>query len=152
MNLYEINAEIMKCIDEETGEILDEAYLNDLQIAEEEKIENIALWIKNLKAEAEALKKEKQSFDERKKRAESKAESLQKYLSNYLSGKKFNTSKVAISWRQSESVVIDDPSKVPQDFIEYEPKINKADIKDVIKSGVKVEGCHLEEKNNIQIK
>ena len=31
MNLYEINAEIMKCIDEETGEILDEAYLNDLR-------------------------------------------------------------------------------------------------------------------------
>ena len=152
MNLYEINTEIMKCIDEETGEILDEAYLNSLQIAEEEKIENIALWIKNLKAEAEALKKEKQSFDDRKKKAENKAESLQKYLSNYLSGKKFNTPKVAISWRKSDQIIIDDSADIPKEFIDYEPKIKKLDLKDAIKGGLKVDGVHIEEKNNIQIK
>ena len=152
MNLFEINQAIMDCVDTETGEIIDEERLNELQIAEEEKIENIALWIKNLKAEAEALKAEKEAFDKRKKAAENKAESLSKYLTNYLQGNKFKTTKVSISYRKSESLEIDNTESIPFDYIEYEPKINKTDLKKAIKEGLEVEGCRIVEKQNIQIK
>ena len=152
MNLYDINTAIMDCIDEETGEILDEELLNSLQLAEEEKIENIALWIKNLRAEAEALKAEKQAFDDRKKKAEAKADSLQRYLSKYLDGKIFNTAKVAINWRKSDELIIDDTSAIPFEYMDYEPKVKKAELKKAIKQGLTVAGCAVKEKNNIQIK
>ena len=66
MNLYEINAALEQAyeeaVDPETGEIIEnEAYkaIDGLQMALEEKTENVLLWIKNLQADAEALKKEK---------------------------------------------------------------------------------------------
>lgn len=62
MKLYEINEQIMACIDNETGEIIDTDKLNELQIAKDEKIENLALWYKDLLAEANALKEEKETF------------------------------------------------------------------------------------------
>ena len=61
MKLYEINEQIMACIDNETGEIIDTDKLNELQIAKDEKIENLALWYKDLLAEANALKEEKKA-------------------------------------------------------------------------------------------
>ena len=58
MKLYEINEQIMACIDSETGELIDPNKLKDLQIAKDEKLENLALWYKDLLAEANALKEE----------------------------------------------------------------------------------------------
>ena len=59
MNLYEINAALMQAyddaVDQETGEIIEnEAYkaIDGLQMALEEKTENVLLWIKNLQADA----------------------------------------------------------------------------------------------------
>ena len=57
MTLYEINNAILECVDMETGEIIDSDKLSELQMAFDEKIENVALWIKDLKAESEAIKK-----------------------------------------------------------------------------------------------
>ena len=51
MTLYEIDDAILNCIDEETGEIIDAEQLDKLYMEKEEKLENIALWIKDLKAE-----------------------------------------------------------------------------------------------------
>ena len=62
MKLYEIDEQILGCIDAETGEIIDADMLNALQIERDAKIENVALWIKDLKAEAEAYKAEKQAY------------------------------------------------------------------------------------------
>ena len=58
MNLYEINSQIENFefkIDEETGEVLNMNELNELKMSKDEKIENIALWIKNLKSDEKAL-------------------------------------------------------------------------------------------------
>ena len=76
MNLYEIDAAILDCVDMETGEVIDEDKLDSLSVERDVKIENICCWIKNLKAEAEALKAEKESFAKRQKTAENKMESL----------------------------------------------------------------------------
>ena len=60
MNLYEINPALMQAyddaVDQETGEIIEnKAYkaIDGLQMALEEKTENVLLWIKNLQADAE---------------------------------------------------------------------------------------------------
>ena len=61
MTLYDINEEISNCImvDEETGEcIVDEARLAELQLERDAKVENIAMYIKNLAAEQPAIQAE----------------------------------------------------------------------------------------------
>lgn len=78
MNLYEIDREILACIDYETGEILDSQRLEMLEMEKEKKIENIGLWIKNLEAEAEALKKEKRCFRSKRKERKEQSRSVKK--------------------------------------------------------------------------
>ena len=153
MNLFEIDSEILECVDVETGEIFDIDRFNALSMERDTKLENIALWIKNLKAEVEALKNEKESFAKRQKSAENKMESLKNYLSAYLEGNKFETSKVKVSFRTSESVDYDDVYKIPDEFVKYkEPEVKKAELKKALKEGMKFEGVRLIEKQNIQIK
>ena len=153
MKLYEINQSILECIDNETGEIIDADKLNDLQIAKDEKLENLALWYKDLIAEANALKEEKEAFAEREKVANNKAESIKNYLSFVLNGENFKTTKCALSFRKSEKTVIDDIYSIPENFLKYsEPKADLTEIKKAIKNGEEIKGAHLEETQNIQIK
>ena len=153
MRLYEINEQILNCIDTETGEIIDIEKLNELKIAKDEKIENLALWYKDLLAEANALKEEKEAFATREKAARNKAESIKNYLSYALNGANFKTTKCALSFRTSERTVIDDIYSVPENFLKYsEPKADLNEIKKAIKNGEEIKGAHLEETQNIQIK
>lgn len=41
MNLYEINSQILGCIDPETGEVMDIDQLEELNMAKAEKVDNI---------------------------------------------------------------------------------------------------------------
>lgn len=153
MNLFEINEEIMKCVDAESGEIIDTEKLEQLQMEETSKIENIACWIKNLLSDAEALKVQKQTFADRQKAVENKAESLKKYLSDYLAGQKFSTDKVAISFRKTSSVNVTDMSALPEEYLKFaEPTPDKTAIKNAIKSGQKISGAEILENQSISIK
>ena len=159
--LYEIDNAIMECIDFETGEIVDFERLEELQMERERKLENVALWIKNLKSDADAIKAEKQVLDEREKAARNKFERLTEYLSNALDGQKMTTSKVAISFRKSESVEIPDETMFADwaakyyhdDLLNYKaPTPNKTAIKAALKDGALIKGATLITKNNMQIK
>lgn len=158
MNLYEIDRAILDCVDIETGEIVNIAALNALEMERDAKIENIALWIKNLLSEAKQIKEEREALAEREKSAQNKAENLKKYLSGYLNGSKFSTPKVVISFRKSESVDVMDIDKImsmddADNYLKYKnPEPDKTAIKQAIKSGKTIPGCSLVEKNNIQIK
>lgn len=158
MNLFEINEEIEKCFDEETGEIFDIESLEQLSMKRDEKIENIALLIKNLKADAEALKAEKLAFTKRQSVVENKVKGLQRYLQNALSGEKFQTSKVSISYRSSEQLELldmDDFMKNDnaEQFLKFsDPTLDKNKIKDEMKKGVEFKGVTLTKCSNIQIK
>lgn len=151
--LYEINEEIMNCVDMETGEVIDEGKLADLQIAFADKVEGVACWIKNLLSDANAIKEEERSLCARRKVCENKAESLKKYLSCALDGQKFKTSKVSISYRKSESVQVSDASLLDADYLKYaEPTVDKTKVKQALKAGVELQGVQLVESQNIQIK
>ena len=153
MTLYEIDNAIMSCVDAETGEIIDETALAALEMAYDEKIENIALWIKDLKAEAAAVKAEKDNLYKRQQACENKAESLKKFLAMVLNGAKFKTARVSISYLKSESVEIEDISKIDDDYLKFaEPTADKKKIKKALKEGVKLKGAKLVENQNIQIK
>ncbi len=161
MNLYEIDYAIMQAydaaVDPETGEIINDAALDaldGLQMEFDRKAEGILLWIKNLTAEAEALKKEKQAFEERQRLAEKKAESLKQYISGVLHGEKFATDRVAVSWRRSESVEFSgDVSSLPEDCLRYrDPEVNKTELKKRLKAGESYEGAKLVQNQNMIIK
>ena len=153
MNLYEIDAAIMDCVDEETGEIIAPEMLDELEMARDTKIEQIALYIKNLGAEAEAIKKEKLALANRQSVTEKKAEGLKNYLSNYMAGAKFKSPRVAISWRKSEAVEVDDVYALPEEFLRFkEPEINKTDLKAALQLGTEIPGVRLVQRQNIQIR
>jgi len=152
MNLYQINQEIMDCIDMETGEILDIAKLDGLQLELEDKLEGIGCWIKNLEAEAAAYKAEKDAFAVRQKAAENKAASLKNYLAGYLRGCPFETLRVKISFRKSESLEVSESAVVPEEYLKHTVEVNKADLKAAVKSGLVLDGVQLVQKQNIQIK
>ena len=158
MKLYEIDNAILDCIDMETGEVIDIEKLNELQLERDTKIENVACWIKDLKAEAEAIKAEKQALAERQKVAENKAESLKKWLAYALNGEKFKTAKCAISFRKSESVEVTDAGikslmKEHDELLTYKaPEPNKTAIKQALKDGLNVDGVQLVQKTSTIIK
>ena len=150
MTIYEIDNAILNCIDEETGEVIDTEQLDKLQMERDTKLENVACWIKELKAEAEAIKAEKQILANRQKVAENKAESLKKYLAYALDGKKFSTARCAVSFRNTESVEITPEGlealmKEHDELLTYkEPEPNKTAIKNAIKNdGLNVVGVQL---------
>lgn len=153
MNLYDIDNEIMSLIDDETGEIIDEYRFDTLSMERDAKVENICLWIKNLKAESEALKAEKDTFAARQKVAENKMKSLKLFITNYLQGECFESTKVKVSYRKSEYLDISDIQNIPDKFLKInEPDVDKVELKKAIKNGEHFDGVELVDKFNIQIK
>jgi len=158
MKLYEIDNAILDCIDLETGEVIDAERLDALNMERDAKIENVACWIKDLKAEAEAIKAEKQALAERQRVAENKAESLKKWLAYALDGQKFGTAKCAISFRNTESVEVTDEGlealmKEHNELLTYKkPEPNKTAIKQALKDGLTVAGVELVRNTNVIIK
>ena len=161
MTLFEINDAIQRCVkleagdyvDTETGEIIDTAAIEQLEMDRDTKIRNIACWIKNLESDEKALAEQIKTFTARKNAAKNKRESLKSYLAAFLNGKKWQNSEVAISWRKSEAVEVEEGAAIPEQYLRYkEPEINKAQLKADLKAGTVVYGCQLVTKNNIQIK
>lgn len=153
MKLYEIDQAILDCIDLETGEIIDTDQLDKLTMEREAKLENVACWIKELKAEAEALKAEKMAFAKRQQVAENKMESLKKYLAYALDGQAFKTVRASVTFRKSQAVEITDIYKLDENYLRYkEPEADKTAIKEALKAGQTVAGATLVENTSVIIK
>ena len=167
--LYDIDSKIIEIIergfvvDEETGEVIDSvdeinSKLEELELERAFKIENIALYIKNLEALTTSLKNEENALAERRKAKERRIESLKNYLTNSMVSAGENgieTSKVCISFRKSEPVIAD-MDKLDKQYISETTTVtrkpDKIAIKKAIKAGLAVEGAYIEVKHNIQIK
>lgn len=160
MNIYEIDKQIMECVDTETGEIIDIEKLAELQMEREAKIESVALWVKNITASAQNIREEEKSLAERRKVLENKAERLKAYLADALGGDKFETAKCSLSFRSSASVQVDDEAALiawlednyRDDCLKYTTAVNKTEVGKILKNGVKVPGAHIEQRSNLQIK
>lgn len=163
MKLFDIDERLAACVkldesrvvDTESGEIIDLEAIAALEMERDNKIENLGCWYKNLLADAEALKAQKNAFAEREKATRTKAESLRGFLGRYLNGKKFETAKVAMSFRKSEAVEFDAKciGDVPEEFLKFkDPELDKVAVKKAIKAGETVPGCELVQRQNLQIK
>lgn len=169
MSLYDIDRKIAEllengyneeCIDQETGEFLEDKFeelLSRYECDRTVKIENIALFIKNLNAEADAIKKEENALAERRKKKEKQIETFKKWLTTSLIANdemKFESAKCSLSFRKSESVIITDEKSLPVEYVKekIEYSADKTKIKKDIKNGVAVAGAILEVNQNLQIK
>jgi len=151
-SLYEIKQDILACIDEETGEP-DADKLDALMIERNDKLEAVALWVKNLSAEVDMIKAEEDALAARRKAKTQKIEGLKKYLSDALGGTKFETAKCMVKFNHNKSVVVTDFTKISDDYLRYkEPEVNKKAVADAIKNGQTVDGCELVENVTISIK
>lgn len=159
-SLYKINAKLAlyEMEFDEDGCWTNEEELDALTMEREEKLESICLWVKNLRADASAIKAEEKNLSERRKAKENKADKLEQYVASNLDGKPFETSKVKVSFRKSESVNILNEDAIPDRFLNIEVvrKPQKAEIKKYLKSlegsGEEVPWATIERKNNPTIK
>lgn len=165
MTLYEIDKAIYDLlengftVDEETGEVIggsDE--LEQLQIERDQKLESVALYIKSVESLIAGIKAEEESLAKRRKKKEYKVDRLKKYLTDSIIGNgddSFESTKVSVTFRKSDGVEITDADALDKKYwrekttIKREPdkKLIKADIK----SGIAVNGAHLEVRQNINI-
>ena len=158
MKFYEINQEMQNClVTDENGEISEDSFnrLEELQMQEDEKLENLGVWYKTLMAESKAIKEERDSLYERQKAKEKKAEGIKAFLDYYLHSKgksKFETAKLVLTFRKSTALEILNEDKVPEQFWKIKKEISKSDIKDAIKNGASFDFATIVEKENIQIK
>lgn len=169
MSLYDIDRKIAEllengyneeCIDAETGEFLEgkvEELLAQYECDRAVKIENIALYIKNLNAEAEAIKQEEKKLADRRKAKENKIARLEEYLTNSLISNdetKFESSRCSLSFRKSVKVIIADEKSLPVGYLKekIEYTADKTRIKKDLQNGIEIMGARLEEKQNLQIK
>lgn len=150
--LYEIDQDILNCVDPETGEV-DAEKIDSLMGERNDKLEGVALWVKNLTAEADALKAEEKALAERRKAKENKVESLKRWLYTALNGEHFETAKCDVKFRNSQKVIVTDYTKIPDDYLRFkEPEPDKSAIKKAIKDGIEIGGVELIDSISMSIK
>ena len=162
MTLYEIDQAIMQALegatDPETGEIIDEALLEEyeqLQMDRETKIENIGCYIKDLEAQANAIRAEEWALADRRRVAENKAKHLRNYLQFCLDGQKFQSPRLAVSFRKTKKVVFDEAHlyDIPDEYLRYkEPELDKKLVGMALKEGKTIPGCELVDNLSMIIK
>lgn len=163
MRLYEINAEIdalLSAVDPETGELtVDMEALEALEMERDAKLENLALAVKNYASDIAALKAEENALAERRGALERQMKRAKDYLERNLNGEKFSTPRVAVTYRRTEAVAIDDEALFfgwcthHPAFIRFEvPKPDKTAIKTALKAGEEVPGATLEQRISMSVR
>lgn len=161
-NIYELDAKIKSCIvlDDEhvvstdDGEILNLEQFDALQMERSAKVEGLACYIKNQRANAEAIDAEIDNLRKRAAALEKEALRCEAYLSGVLHGEKFESPRCKITWRKSESCNVLDIKQVPNVYLRTKITIdaNKTAIKNAIKAGIEVPGAELIQKLNMTLK
>ncbi len=162
--LYELTGNYVTLMDMLDDPEVDPITLMDTLDAVEgeldEKAENYGRIIRNLEAEAKALKEEADRLSRRKRTIDNNIDSLKKrlQLSMELIGKdsidtplfKFRIQKNA----PSVVVDLDDLQDMPMEYLTYhEPTVNKTALKDALKAGLDLEGiAHLEQSQSLRIR
>jgi len=160
--LYEIDQEILDCVDMETGEILDSEKLDALQMERDRKLEGVALWVKDLNAEAAAVKEEADKLTARKKALDNKISALKTWLLYALRGEKLKTPRCNVYQTHSQKLTVENEGALirflqslekPERFLRFkDPELRKDDIKKALKDGYEIPGAALEETESVVIK
>lgn len=167
MNLYELTgeyAQLMELMDqdgEDDQALQDTLEMIGMDIAD--KVDGYGKVLKNLEAEAKALREEEKRLANRRRALENNSERLKLRLRNaleymtFVSGQKqaVKGQLFTMSLRKSEAVVIDDDvdlEKVLPKYVVVKREPNKEEIKKSLKDGGFLAWAHLEERQNISIR
>lgn len=144
------------CSEEELNEAL--AILDSVESDFNAKAVNVAMYIRNLKAEEDAIAEAKKAMDAREKAIKNKRESLTAYLLNQmlLTGtKQVKCPYFVISTRTNAPSVKVDGNAVLPDSLLLPPKPREPDkkaIKEMLEKGMEIDGCRLERSQSLSIK
>lgn len=171
MKLYEYAEDfkaLFDSLDDMSGdEELEQAWFDTLESVEAEfddKAENVIAFIKELNAQAAALKEQEKAFAERRRAKEHHAERLKKYLlgcMNTVGRKKIDRPMGCASVRSnaespqfdSESGFIEWAKRNADELLRYkEPEIDKAAVKRYLQAGNELDGVSLERSKSLIIK
>ena len=162
MNLYRLTNKFEQAmqaitVDPETGEVSGFEAVDSLDAAFEDKAEAYAVTIKNLAAEASALKNERDNLKAREDSVKKCMERMKQHLADSMLavGKdKISTAKAALSFRKSVQVNITSDAMVPDDLckVVIDRKPDKTAIGKLLKAGETVPGAELVENMNLQVK
>lgn len=167
MNIYEIDERIKKILDgteeccyDQNGEYsqeLADKELEQLNEYKDYKIENIALYLKELNREIDAIETEESSLKQRKESKKNKRKRIDEYLISLLNAdnrKKFETARVLVKIHTSERLELDENIKLDDywTITRTEKVANKIGIKNAIKMGEIVDGVKLVKTQSLIIK
>lgn len=160
MKLYEISDAIRAALDHidvdpETGEILSADALHTVEAEASDKIEATALYLRELDAEAKAAKDEADRMIARVKSMQKRSDYLKSMLLDALHATgKVKTARVTVSIRTTKAVEIAEGADLPEAYTTVKTTVspNKTAIKDALSAGIEVPGCHIEERESVQIR
>jgi hypothetical protein len=128
----------------------------------ERKLEGVALWIKDLAYEAEAVKHEADRLNDRKKSLDKRIADLKSWLLTALGGEKLRTPRCNVYQTHSQRVAVADEQELigflqtleePGRFLRFhDPELRKDQIKKALKEGESFPGAALEETESVVIK
>ena len=165
-NFIDANGDIIENVDAYKEQML-QAWFDTLEAVNAEldvKAESLACYIKELKAQAESLKKEKQAFAKRQAQKEKQVEKLTRYLldSMLATGKtKVDMSRAVVTVKRNapsleisdELGLVDWLMKNNDKLLKYEmPSVRKNEVKKQLKAGEKIPFVQLENKLSVVIK
>lgn len=160
MKLYDIEERyraFAERLEAQDGELTEQdfAELDGIEEDFTEKANNYAGLIKELEAESKALSDAAKSFKERAERKANTADYLRERLKKameFIGKDKVETINAVVSFRRSQSVEIVNDKEIPEAFLKVSYAVDKAAIKDRLKSGEIVPGAVLKENRSLQIK
>ena len=164
MKLYELDNQYLEainnavCVDEETGEVfINQDLIDALQGTYETKIDNIVCVIKEMQALSDAIKKEEEALNKRRKTLDKKIDWWKGYIAHSLELRgleKLETPRNRLSFRTSKSVQVTNESLIDDRYFitVLDKKLDKKMLLADLKSGAEIEGCVLMVKSNLQVK
>lgn len=159
MNLYELKENYLKVLELiENGEEGLEDTLESINDVIEIKAENYAKLIRNLEGNVNTLKAEIDRLNDRKKSFENSIDRLKESLQQAMieTGKeKIKTDLFNISVANNPpAVTVLNEEKIAEEYFKFEviKKLDKARIKDLLKSGHEIEGVILTQGKGLRIK
>jgi hypothetical protein len=125
----------------------------------EAKAQNVAMFTLGLESLADSIKAHRESQKAREDALRKRAEALREYIARSMDAcgiSKIDGPGVALSFRKSSAVVINEPGLIPAEFMRQPepppPAPSKTLIADALKAGKEVPGAHLEHRKSLQIK
>ena len=140
--------------DDEFGAMM--TALDEVQGELSEKADNIVRYMRNLNAEAEALKAEETALYKKRKAVENKAERLKAYLAAQMTLcglKELKAGLFKLRFQPTAPAIsIVDESAVPEKFHRVKIEIDKLAIREALKAGEEVPGIEVQRGETLVIK